>query len=171
MCKLKFEAVILISPSGLCAFVYSKPKGNSKVIKEFRDFIMRGNVLDLAVGVIIGAAFGAIVNSLVNNILMPIISLLTRGINFDNLFIPLDGKSYATLKAAQDAGAAVIGYGTFITALLNFVIIAFVIFMIVRAVNSMTKEKAAEAPAAPPAPTKEEVLLAEIRDLLAKQVR
>lgn len=104
---------------------------------EFQRFIMRGNVIDLAVGVIIGGAFQAIVNSLVNDIVMPVISLITGGIDFSNWFIALDGKHYATLKAAQEAGAATLNYGTFITAVINFVLMAFVIFLLVKFLNSM----------------------------------
>lgn len=104
---------------------------------EFQKFIMRGNVIDLAVGVIIGGAFQAIVNSLVNDIVMPVISLITGGIDFSNWFIALDGKHYATLKAAQEAGAATLNYGTFITAVINFILMAFVIFLLVKFLNSM----------------------------------
>ncbi len=104
---------------------------------EFQKFIMRGNVIDLAVGVIIGAAFQAIVNSLVNDIVMPLISLITGGIDFSNLFLSLDGKHYATLKAAQEAGAATLNYGTFITAVINFVLMAFVIFLLVKFLNNV----------------------------------
>ena len=117
---------------------------------EFQKFIMRGNVIDLAVGVIIGAAFQAIVNSLVNDIVMPLISLITGGIDFSNLFLSLDGKHYATLKAAQEAGAATLNYGTFITAVINFVLMAFVIFLLVKFLNSVAdklhKNEAEEAP-------------------------
>lgn len=119
---------------------------------EFREFIMRGNVIDLAVGVIIGGAFQAIVNSLVNDVIMPVISLATKGIDFGNLFIALDGKDYATLEAAQEAGAATLAYGNFISAIINFLIMAFVIFMIVKGINKASdklrkpKEEAEEAP-------------------------
>lgn len=140
------------------------------MIKEFREFVMRGNVLDLAVGVIIGGAFGAIVTSLVNDIIMPPIGLLLGDVNFTDLFISLTGESYPTLAAAKEAGAATINYGVFINAIINFLIIAFVIFMIVRSANQM-KRKEAAAPAAPPAPSKEEVLLGEIRDLLKAQAK
>ncbi len=140
------------------------------MIKEFREFVMRGNVLDLAVGVIIGGAFGAIVSSLVNDIIMPPIGLLLGDVNFTDLFISLTGDSYDTLAAAKEAGAATINYGVFINAIINFLIIAFVIFMIVRSANQM-KRKEAAAPAAPPAPSKEEVLLGEIRDLLKAQAK
>ena len=105
---------------------------------EFQKFIMRGNVIDLAVGVIIGAAFQAIVNSLVNDIVMPLISLITGGIDFSNWFISLDGTHYKTLKAAQEAGAATLNYGTFITAVINFILMAFVIFLLVKFLNSVS---------------------------------
>ncbi|MBE5844095.1 MAG: large conductance mechanosensitive channel protein MscL [Butyrivibrio sp.] len=117
---------------------------------EFREFIMRGNVMDLAVGVIIGGAFQAIINSLVNDIIMPIISLLTGGIDFNNWFISLDGSSYSTLEAAQEAGAATLNYGTFITAIINFLLMALVIFCIVKSLNKLSdrlkKEEEEEAP-------------------------
>ena len=132
------------------------------MISEFRKFVMRGNVVDLAVGVIIGAAFGAIVNSLVNDIIMPPIGLALSGIDFKQIKIVLQAADEAAKK--QEVA---IGIGMFLNALLSFVIIAFVLFMIIRAMNAMmTKE--AEKPAAPPAPSTEEKLLMEIRDLLAK---
>lgn len=137
------------------------------MLQEFKKFIMRGNVLDLAVAVIIGAAFGAVVSSLVNDILMPPIGMLMGGVDFSNLFINLSGGSYATLAAAQDAGAAVIRYGVFLNTFINFLIVAVAIFMVVKAAASMQKKKE-EAPAAPPAPSTEEKLLGEIRDLLKK---
>jgi large conductance mechanosensitive channel len=136
------------------------------MFKEFKDFIAKGNVLDLAVAVVMGGAFGAIINSLVNDMIMPIVSLATKGISFTNLFVPLDGKTYATIEAAKEAGGAVLAYGSLIQALINFIIIAFVLFIIV----SQAKKLKKEAPAAPPAgPTAEEKLLGEIRDLLKKQ--
>jgi large conductance mechanosensitive channel len=113
---------------------------------EFKKFIMRGNVLDLAVAVIIGGAFGSIVTSLVNDILMPPIGMLLGKINFKDLFINLSGTPYASLADAQAAGAATINYGNFINTIINFLIVAFVIFLIVRAFNKMKKP---EAPAAP----------------------
>lgn len=115
---------------------------------EFKKFVMRGNVLDLAVGVIIGGAFGKIVSSLVGDILMPLIGLVLGGANFSGLFFALDGGSYENIQAATDAGAGVLAYGAFIQNILDFLIIAFVIFLIVRSVNKLT-EKPAEAPAAP----------------------
>ena len=131
------------------------------ILKEFRDFAMRGNVVDLAVGVIIGAAFGKIVSSLVADIIMPPLGLLIGGIDF---------KSFAvTLGEAQgDVPAVVMHYGVFIQNVFDFVIVAFAIFMAIKLMNNLNRKKA-EAPAAPPAPTKEEVLLSEIRDLLKEQ--
>ncbi|WP_051656677.1 large conductance mechanosensitive channel protein MscL [Butyrivibrio sp. AE3004] len=117
---------------------------------EFREFIMRGNVMDLAVGVIIGGAFQGIINSLVNDVIMPVISALTGGIDFSNWFISLDGSSYSTLAAAQEAGAATLNYGVFITAVINFLLMALVIFCIVKTLNKMSdkikKEQEEEAP-------------------------
>lgn len=120
---------------------------------EFKEFIMRGNVLDLAVGVIIGGAFQAIVNSLVEDILMPVISLATKGVDFASKFVALDGGEYASLEAAQEAGAAVLTYGNFISAIINFVIMALVIFFIVKGINKVAEkaqkpeEAVEEAPA------------------------
>lgn len=135
------------------------------MIKEFREFIMRGNVVDLAIAVVIGAAFGAIVSSLVKDIIMPIVGYALGGVDFTNLFIVLGGGSYATLADAQAAGVATINYGIFINTIITFLVVALAMFFGVKAINSM-KRKEAVAPAAPPAPTKEEQLLTEIRDLL-----
>jgi large conductance mechanosensitive channel len=118
------------------------------MLKEFRDFIMRGNVLDLAVAVIIGAAFGKIVSSLVNDLLMPPIGLILGKVNFSNLFINLSGTPYANLADAQAAGAATINYGLFLNNVIDFVIVAFVIFLLIRAASRLQKPKAA-APAEP----------------------
>jgi large conductance mechanosensitive channel len=139
------------------------------MLNEFKEFAMKGNMLDMAVGIIIGAAFGTIIQSLVNDILMPPIGLLTGGVDFGDLFITLSAGAgsgpYATLAAAQEAGAVTINYGIFINALISFLIIAFSLFMVVRNVNALRKAEG-EAPAAPPAPSAEERLLGEIRDLL-----
>ena len=116
------------------------------MIKEFKEFIMKGNVVDLAVAVIIGAAFTAIVNSLVKDIIMPVLGLITGGIDFTNKFIALDGNTYPTLAAAQEAGAATLNWGLFINAIISFVLIAFVIFLMVKWINSLRKP-AVEAPA------------------------
>ena len=111
------------------------------MIKEFKEFINKGNVMDLAVGVIIGGAFSAIVTSLVNDIIMPVISLLTKGVDFNNWFISLNGEKYATLADAQAAGASVLAYGSFIQAIIYFLILAFVIFMLVKGMNKLTRKK------------------------------
>jgi large conductance mechanosensitive channel len=138
------------------------------MIAEFRKFIMRGNVLDLAVGIIMGAAFTTIVNSLVNDIIMPPIGRILGGVDFSSLYINLTDTVYPSLAAAKEAGAATINYGVFINALINFIIVAFVVFMLVRSVNRMMemgKKKEAAAPAAPAAPTTEELLLKAIEKL------
>lgn len=138
------------------------------MFKEFREFAMRGNVVDLAVGVIIGAAFGAIVNSLVADIFMPIIGLLTGGVDFAKMTYQLAPAVMDATDPTKIAKAAVeIRYGQFIQFIINFVIVAFAMFMVVKGMNRMKKKEEA-APAAPPAPTTEEKLLTEIRDLLAK---
>lgn len=137
------------------------------MIKEFREFIMRGNVLDLAVGIILGGAFGTIVSSLVNDILMPPIGLLLGGVDFSNLFIDLSGQGFASLAQAQAAGAPTINYGLFINAVISFVIIALAVFFVVKAYNTamraFEKEKAQEA--APAGPTTEEKLNATLERL------
>ena len=136
-------------------------------IKEFKEFAMKGNVMDMAVGVIIGGAFGKIVTSLVNDVLMPLVSLGTGGIDFTDLFINLGEGNYTTLAAAKEAGAAVFAYGQFIQNIIDFIIIAFCIFLMIKGMNKL-KKKEEPAPEAPAGPTQEE-LLAEIRDLLKKQ--
>lgn len=135
------------------------------MIKEFKEFIMRGNVFDLAVGIIIGGAFGTIVSSFVNDILMPPIGLALGGVDFANLFVSLSGESFASLAAAQEAGAATINYGLFFNAVIDFIIVAFVIFLLIKQVNRTKQEEEK----APPEPAREEVLLEEIRDLLKSQ--
>lgn len=138
------------------------------MLKEFREFLMRGNVIDLAVGIIIGAAFTAIVSSLVDDIISPLIGLVTGGVDFGELYINLSGTEYASLQAAQDAGAATINYGNFINAVINFVIVGFVLFMIIRAYNRMmTRFEKKEEEAAPAGPTTEEQLVAAIEKLNA----
>ena len=136
-------------------------------IKEFKEFAVKGNVMDMAVGVIIGGAFGKIVTSLVNDVLMPIVGKLTGGISFTDLFVTLGDGEFKTLAAAQEAGAAVLAYGQFIQNIIDFIIIAFCIFLMIKGMNKLKKEKP-EEPAAPAGPTQEE-LLAEIRDLLKKK--
>ncbi|MCR4582145.1 MAG: large conductance mechanosensitive channel protein MscL [Prevotella sp.] len=138
-------------------------------ISEFKEFAMKGNVMDMAVGVIIGGAFGKIVSSLVDDILMPLIGKLTGGISFTDLFINLGDGNYQTLAAAKEAGGAVLAYGQFIQNTVDFLIVAFCIFLMLKGINKMNRKKEEpEAPAAPAGPTQEE-LLAEIRDLLKKQ--
>lgn len=132
------------------------------MLKEFRDFAMRGNVVDLAVGIVIGAAFTSIVGSLVKDIIMPPVGFIMGGIDFSNYFITLKGDSYASLKAAQDAGAVTINYGIFLNTIINFLIVAFAVFLLVKQINRF---KEAEA-AAPATPNAQEALLGEIRDLL-----
>jgi large conductance mechanosensitive channel len=134
---------------------------------EFKEFALKGNVMDMAVGIIIGGAFGKIISSMVNDVLMPVIGKFMGGVSFADLYTALDGNSYESLAAAEEAGAAVMKYGAFIQNGIDFVIIAFVIFMMVKAMNNMRK-KEEEAPAAPPEPSDEVKLLTEIRDSLAK---
>lgn len=136
------------------------------MLKEFRAFIARGNVIDLAVGIVVGAAFTAVVNSLVKDIIMPPIGRITGGVDFSNLFVNLSGGHYTSLAAAQQAGAATVNFGVFINSIINFLIISFAIFIVVKQVNRFHK-KEAPPPAPPP---KTEILLEEIRDLL-KQAR
>jgi large conductance mechanosensitive channel len=136
------------------------------MLKEFRDFAMRGNVVDLAIGVIIGAAFGNIVNSLVTDIIMPPIGLITGGMDFSKLTFTLAPASIG--PDGKEAPATVLGYGRFINFVITFLIVAWAMFMVVKLMNTLRREAAA-APAAPPAPTAQETLLAEIRDLLAKR--
>jgi large conductance mechanosensitive channel len=138
-----------------------------KIAQEFREFISRGNVIDLAVGVIIGAAFGKIVNSLVSDIIMPPIGALLKGVNFSNLYFAIDGKTYETLAKAKESGAPVVTYGLFINQIIEFFIIAACVFVLVKIVNQI-KRAPAPASAEPPAPSRSEVLLEEIRDALKK---
>jgi large conductance mechanosensitive channel len=134
-------------------------------VTEFKEFISKGNVLDLAVGVIIGAAFGKIVTSLTDDILMPFLGLLTGGIDFKNWFFALDGQSYKTIEQAKTAGAATVNYGLFLNAIIYFLIIAFCVFLIVKAANRI-KLRPLAVTTVDPGPTKEQVLLMEIRDAL-----
>lgn len=137
------------------------------MLEEFKQFAMRGNVVDMAVGIVIGGAFGKIVSSFVNDVIMPPIGLLMGGVNFNNLFMNLGDGAYETLALAEEAGAPVIKYGVFINTVLDFVIVAFAIFMVIKGMNSMKKKEEA-APAEPPKPSDEAVLLTEIRDSLRK---
>ena len=137
-------------------------------IKEFKEFAVKGNVMDMAVGVIIGGAFGKIVTSLVNDVLMPLIGKLTGGVSFVDLFVNLGEGNYTTLAAAKEAGAAVFAYGQFIQNILDFIIIAFCIFLMIKGMNKLNRKKEEPAPEAPAGPTQEE-LLTEIRDLLKQK--
>jgi large conductance mechanosensitive channel len=146
------------------SFPHSKEEFFMGIASEFKEFALKGNVMDLAVGVIIGGAFGKIVDSIVGDLIMPIVSKIFGGLDFANYFVPLAGQTATTLVEAKKAGA-VFAYGSFITILINFIILAFIIFMMVKQMNRLKKE----APAAPPAPTAEDVLLLrEIRDSLKK---
>ncbi|MBO4530232.1 MAG: large conductance mechanosensitive channel protein MscL [Paludibacteraceae bacterium] len=139
-----------------------------KFFSEFKEFAMRGNVVDMAVGVVIGGAFGKIVTSLVSDIFMPLISLAVGGVDFTNWFVQLGGrdvKVYDTLAQAQEAGVAVLSFGNFLQVVFDFIIVALCIFLFIKAINALKKKKE-EEPAPAPAPSKEEVLLTEIRDLL-----
>jgi large conductance mechanosensitive channel len=142
------------------------------MLKEFKDFAMRGNVVDMAVGIIIGAAFGGIVTTLVGDVLMPVAGLFLGGIDFSNQFLLLKEGTipgpYPSLAAAKAAGAVAVGYGVLINTIVNFVIVAFALFMVIKAVNAGRKQEALP-PVAPPAPSNEAVLLTEIRDLLARR--
>ena len=135
------------------------------MLKEFREFALRGNLVDLAIAFIIGAAFSGLVQSLVNDIVMPIIGVITGGMDFSEMYIQLAGPPQPTLALAREAGAT-IAYGNFITLVIYFVIVAFVLFLIVKAMNQLKRQPPPAAPAPPP---REEVLLEEIRDLLAKR--
>jgi len=137
------------------------------MLKEFKEFAMKGNVIDMAVGIIIGGAFGKIVTSLVNDIIMPPIGKIMGGVDFTNLFIDLSGGNYATLQEAQEAGAITVNYGMFVNTILDFVIVAFSIFIVIKQMNKLKRKKEAE-PEKAPAPSNEEKLLTEIRDLLKK---
>jgi len=138
------------------------------MLKEFKEFAMRGNVVDMAVGIIIGAAFGRIVSSFVNDVIMPPLGLLIGNVDFSNLFINLGEVAYQTVAAAEEAGAPIVKYGLFIQTVLDFLIVAFVIFMVIKGMNQLkrSKEEAPAAPPAPPEPSDEAKLLAEIRDVL-----
>ena len=136
-----------------------------KIFKEFRDFAVKGNVVDMAVGIIIGGAFGGIVTSLVNDVIMPPIGKLMKGVDFSNMFLVLGDGKFDSIAAAKEAGVATLNYGLFINAAINFIIVAIAVFLLVKAVNAAKKKEAAK-PAAPPAPSAEEKLLGEIRDIL-----
>ena len=140
-----------------------------KLFSEFMEFIQKGNVLALAIGIMMGAAFNSIINTLINDVIMPVIGLITSGISFEKLFIPLNGQTYATLEEAVAAEAPVITIGNFIAAIINFILVAIVLFLLMRAANNFTaklKKAEEEAPAAPAEPSDEVKLLTEIRDAL-----
>ncbi|WP_213269958.1 large conductance mechanosensitive channel protein MscL [Hyphomonas sp.] len=135
------------------------------MLKEFKEFALKGNLVDLAVGFILGGAFGTIVTSLVNDIMMPPLGMLMGGVDFADLFISLNGTEYVSLVAATEAGAPVIAYGKFINAVISFIIMALALFFVIKGMNTLKKKEEA---APPPAPPRQEVLLEEIRNLLAK---
>ena len=135
------------------------------MLKEFKEFAIKGNVMDMAIGIIIGAAFGTIVKSLVGDIIMPVVGIITGGVDFTNMFITLKGEPAATLAAAKEAGAVTMNIGVFINAVIAFLIVAWCMFMVVKAMNRMKREEE-EAPAEPEEPPRSEVLLEEIRDAL-----
>ena len=136
------------------------------MINEFKEFAVKGNMIDMAVGIVIGGAFGTIIKSLVDDVLMPPIGMLMGGVDFSNLFVPLDGNDYASLAVAQEAGAPTLNYGLFINAIIAFLIIAIALFFVIKGINSMKKaEEEAEEAAEPP---RSESLLEEIRDALKK---
>ncbi len=137
------------------------------MLQEFKEFAIRGNVVDMGVGIVIGAAFTSIVTSFVEDLINPIIGLFTGGIDFSNLFINLSGQEFGSVAAAKAAGAATLNYGMFLNAVISFLIVAWVLFLIVKVVNNLKKAAIAEEEAAPPQAPAQEKLLAEIRDLLA----
>ncbi len=143
----------------------------SKLLREFREFAVRGNVVDMAVGIIIGAAFGRIVGSLVDDVVMPPIGWLLGKVDFSDLYINLSGEAYASLAAAKEAGAPVIGYGVFINTIIHFVIVAFAVFILIKWINRLREMAGEQIAAEPPPPSREEVLLTEIRDLLKRAPR
>ncbi|HLO21789.1 MAG TPA: large conductance mechanosensitive channel protein MscL [Sphingomicrobium sp.] len=138
------------------------------MLKEFKEFALRGNVVDMAVGIIIGAAFSTIVKSLVDDIIMPPMGVVTGGVDFSNMFIPLNGEHYDSLALARQAGAPTVNYGIFINNVISFTIVAFVLFMVVKGMNQL-RRKQEEEPASEPPPSREVQLLEEIRDALVKR--
>ena len=144
------------------------------MLQEFKKFALKGNMIDMAVGIVIGAAFGTVVQSLVNDIINPIIAAIFQSPDFSNLFFVLrnpTGETFTSIETAREAGAAVLGYGLFINAVVAFIIVAFALFVVIKNMNRLMEKKAEETatPAAPPEPTPQEVLLAEIRDLLKER--
>jgi len=138
------------------------------MLKEFKEFALRGNVVDMAVGIIIGAAFSTIVKSLVDDIIMPPMGVVTGGVDFSNMFIPLNGEHYDSLALARQAGAPTVNYGIFFNNVISFTIVAFVLFMVVKGMNQL-RRKQEEEPASEPPPSREVQLLEEIRDALVKR--
>jgi large conductance mechanosensitive channel len=138
------------------------------MLKEFKEFAIKGNMLDMAIGIIIGAAFSGLVQSVVKDIIMPVVGLFTGGFDFSNLYIQLSGPPADTLERAREAGAT-IAYGNFITVAINFLIVAWILFMIVKGVNRLRRREEGVPPSAPPPPPKDIVLLEEIRDLLKQR--
>jgi large conductance mechanosensitive channel len=138
------------------------------MLKEFKEFAVKGNVIDMAVGVVIGGAFGKIVGSLVTDVIMPPIGLLLGRVDFTNLFVNLSGTPVASLAEAKEKGFATLNYGVFLNTTIEFLIIAFAIFLVVKQINRLKREAPPAAPVAPPPPSNEEKLLVEIRDLLKK---
>ena len=138
------------------------------MLQEFKEFALRGNVVDMAVGIIIGAAFSTIVRSLVDDVVMPPLGVVTGGVDFSNMFVALDGKSYASLAQAREAGAPVIAFGVFINNVISFALVAFVLFMVIKAMNQL-RRKQQEEPASEPPPSREVELLQDIRDALVKR--
>jgi large conductance mechanosensitive channel len=159
------HAIIGPSLTGRLRMVRGGASAEVAMLKEFREFAMRGNVVDLAIGIVIGVAFGAIVTSLVGDIFMPIIGAVTGGLDFSNYFTALSSKVTADSLVEAKKQGAVLAWGNFLTVAINFVIIAFILFLIVKGINRMKKQQP-EEPAKPPEPTREEVLLTEIRDTL-----
>ena len=147
------------------------PPHGKVMLKEFKEFAVKGNMLDMVVGIIIGAAFGTVIKSLVDDVLMPPIGMLLGGVDFKDFFITLGEGNFANLAAAQEAGAATINYGLFINALISFLIVALAVFFVVRSFNKLKKkeEEVVEEAPAEPEPSAEELLLTEIRDLLKAQ--
>ena len=137
------------------------------MLQEFKEFALRGNVVDMAVGIIIGAAFSTIVRSLVDDVVMPPLGVITGGVDFSNMFVTLDGKSYVSLAQAREAGAPVIAFGSFINNVISFLIVAFVLFMVIKAMNKL-RRKQEEEPSKEPPPSREVQLLQEIRDTLVE---
>jgi large conductance mechanosensitive channel len=142
--------------------------GGAAMLEEFKEFALRGNAVDMAVGIIIGAAFSTIVRSLVDDIIMPPIGVVTGGVDFSNMFIALNGESYPSLAAARQAGAPTVNFGLFINNVISFVIVAFVLFMAIKAMNTL-RRKQEEEPQSEPPPSREVQLLEEIRDTLVKR--